>query len=234
MIGNRQLPLAVGLRDDSTFDNFLPAANGEALAAVRELVAGRQPFVYVCGEPGSGRSHLLEAAIHAKAAAGLPVFYLNLAGPDLPPPAILDGIGDLVALVCLDGVDAVAGDAAWEQAVFHIFNAIRSAGGALMVSAGAVPGAVGWQLPDLASRMASGLVVRLVVPSDEQRLAILAFRAARRGLELSPETGRYLLARVNRRLDELVGLLDRLDREALTHQRRLSIPFVRQVLQSAE
>lgn len=233
MIANRQLPLAVTLRDDSSFESFLTDANPEAVAAVRGLVKDGSGFVYLCGEPGSGRSHLLEGAVRAQAAASAPVFYLNLSEATRPPRAVLDGLGDTPLLVCLDDLDQIAGDADWEQGVFHLFNNLRAAGGSLLVSACAVPGAVGWTLPDLTSRLSSGLVIRLSSPTDEERLAILIFRAARRGLELSPETGRYLLARVNRRLDELVALLDRLDREALAHQRRLSIPFVRQVLQAA-
>jgi len=233
MSGTPQLPLAIGLRDDSTFDNYLPGeGNAEVLDAVRALLQGRHSYLYLHGEPGSGRSHLLQAAVHAAAAGGHCVFYLSLAGADRPPPQVIEGVGDSAALVCLDDLDAVAGDSDWEVALFHLFNALRGAGGRLLVSASSVPGASGWRLADLLSRLSSGLVIRLPAPSDEQRLDILTFRAARRGLELSPETGRYLLARVHRRMDLLLGLLDRLDREALAHQRRLSIPFVRQVLQA--
>lgn len=47
-----------------TFDNFLAGANAEPLAAVRALADGRlaEPVVYLWGEPGCGRSHLLRAA----------------------------------------------------------------------------------------------------------------------------------------------------------------------------
>jgi DnaA family protein len=235
MSASQQLPLAIGLRDGSTFENFLAGtANAEALDAVTRLLQGGHNVVYLCGETGTGRSHLLQACVHAATAAGRNVFYLGLAGADRPSPAVLEGLAESAALVCLDDLDAVAGDSDWEEALFHLYNSLRANGGQLLVAAATVPAAAGWCLADLVSRLNSALVIRLAVPSDEQRVDIIAFRAARRGLELSPETGRYLLARVQRRLDKLMTVLDRLDREAMAHQRRLSIPFVRQVLQAGE
>lgn len=229
------MPLAIGLRDDSTFENYVAGdGNAEALDALQGLLQGRHAFVFLCGETGSGRSHLLQACVHAAAAGGEGVFYVGLSAADRPPPQVLEGVGDAASLVCLDDLDAIAGDPDWEEAVFHLYNRLRAAGGRLLVAAATTPMASGWQLADLVSRLSSGLLVRLASPSDEQRLEILAFRATRRGLQMSPETGRYLIARVHRRLDALMALLDRLDRAAMANQRRLSIPFVRQVLQAGE
>lgn len=232
MIGAKQLPLAVGLRDDSTLENFLPAVNAEALAAVQSLLDGGQSFVYLCGGVSTGRTHLLESAVDAMTRRGDPVVYVALGGASPPGPDILAGVGQVAALVCLDDIDQIAGDARWEEAIFHLFNEVRSHGGALLVAAQAAPGQVGWALADLASRLCSGLAVNLRPLNDEDRLAVLTFRASRRGIDLPPETGRYLLARSSRRLGDLVELLAELDRAGLVHQRRLTVPFVRQWLQS--
>ena len=69
----QQLPLEISPAADPDFASFLAGANGEALARVRDLAAGalREAIVYLWGEPGSGRSHLLRAA--ARAHAGLVV-----------------------------------------------------------------------------------------------------------------------------------------------------------------
>lgn len=229
----RQLPLPVGLRDDNSFDSFLPAVNGEALFAVRGLASGRESFVYLHGEQGSGRTHLIEAVVEARSQMGEAVVYVALAGASRPAPEILEGVGSSAALVCLDDVDMIAGDRRWEEALFHLFNEIRARGACLLVTARAAPAAVGWHLADLGSRMSSGLIVRMAALDDDDRLAVLTFRASRRGLDLPPETGRYLLTRASRRLDDLVALLGRLDQAALVaHQRRLTVPFVRQLLHS--
>lgn len=60
----RQLPLEISGRPAPRFANFVAGANAEALAAVQALAAGRlkEAIVYVWGEPGSGRTHLLQAA----------------------------------------------------------------------------------------------------------------------------------------------------------------------------
>lgn len=225
-----QLPLSVGLRDGNTFDNFLLAANPGAFAAVRSLIAGDQPFVYLWGEPGTGRSHLLEAAVDAAATAGRRVAYVSARLLPTADITVLAGLGAAFDLVCLDDADHFGTDAAWNEALFHLFNQLRASGASLLMSASAPPAASAFRLPDLVSRLSSGLVVALHPLDDETRLAVLTLRAARRGLELPPETGRWLLARTSRRLADLVALLAVLDQAVLVHQRRLTVPFVRQVL----
>jgi DnaA-homolog protein len=66
----QQLPLAISPRPRPAFDNFVPGPNAEALARVRQLAAGTlgERIVYLWGEAGSGRSHLLGAAAHANPA----------------------------------------------------------------------------------------------------------------------------------------------------------------------
>ena len=60
----RQLPLEISPPAAPSLDNFVVGANAEALAAVRALAAGERPeaVVYLWGERGSGRTHLLRAA----------------------------------------------------------------------------------------------------------------------------------------------------------------------------
>lgn len=227
-----QLPLPVSLRDGNTLDAFLPAVNPEALAAVRSLVAGAEACVFLWGPPDSGRTHLLEAATGAVAGQQLPACYLAAGALADAGPGILEGLAVPGALVCIDDIDRFAGDRRWEEEFFHLFNAVRARQGRLLVAAGGPPGAVGFRLPDLSSRLASGLVVGLAPLDDESRLAVLAFRAARRGLELPPETARYLLARSSRKLADLVALLGELERQASISKRRLTVPFVRQVIGS--
>lgn len=225
-----QLPLPVVLRDGNSLDSFLPSRAPEAHAAITDLVAGRQRLVWLWGTESSGRTHLLEAAIGSVAAGGCPVAFLPLKDPAMSDPAVLAGLGESTSLVCLDDIDGVAGQRQWEEPLFHLFNALAERGGRLLVSAAAPPLATPFCLADLASRLSLCLTVALPDMGDEARLDVLRFRAGRRGLELPVETGHYLLSRVGRRLGDLVSLLDRLDRAALVRQRRLTIPFVREVL----
>jgi len=67
----RQLALGISPPPEPSLDNFVPGQNAELLARLRELKAGRfaESMLYLWGEPGSGRSHLL----HACARPGLAV-----------------------------------------------------------------------------------------------------------------------------------------------------------------
>src|SRR5437870_6228088 len=66
----QQLPLGISQQAQPSFDNFVAGPNAEALARVRELASGAlgERIVYLWGEPGSGRSHLLRAAARANPA----------------------------------------------------------------------------------------------------------------------------------------------------------------------
>jgi DnaA family protein len=63
----RQLPLPISPAAEPTLENYVAGANAEALEHVRALAAGRlkEAIVYLWGEAGSGRSHLLRAALRA-------------------------------------------------------------------------------------------------------------------------------------------------------------------------
>ncbi|MBT8422062.1 MAG: DnaA regulatory inactivator Hda, partial [Gammaproteobacteria bacterium] len=185
---------------------------------------------WLWGTPGSGRSHLLQAAV---AAADGRCAWLPLADAATLSPDLLEGMGAL-DLLCVDDVDAVAGDADWERQLFRVFEELKSGQGRLIVSASSAPTEAGFTLRDLQSRLASGPVWRLQPGNDEDLLAALQLRAEWRGLELSDKAGAFLLKRVRRSTAALFDLLDVADKAALEAQRKLTIPFLRTVLETAE
>ena len=222
-----QLALPVGLDDRAALDNFVPGANAAALAAVRGQIGRRgHPVLWLWGPPASGKSHLLMGAY---AASGDDARYVAVDdGLELAAVRGLPG----TALVCIDDVDRVARDRESERAVFVLFNRLVEAGGALIVSASASPRHVAFALPDLSSRLSSGPVFQLSPLTDEERIAALKLRAEQRGLSLPTEVSRYLLRHYRRDMATLYGLLDRLDAASLVAQRRLTVPFVKEVLES--
>jgi DnaA family protein len=224
-----QLPLQIQLRDEATFDNFLPSpASAALLASLRQQAAGDgEAIVYIHGPAGAGKSHLLQAACQL---AGSAAIYLPLA--DLArfrPEEVLQGIESL-DLVCLDDVDSAAGKDHWEEALFHLCNRARQRGCRLLVAGKAAPRALSVTLEDLRSRLGWGIVYQLAAPADEEKIDILRFRAASRGLQLAPEVCVYLVSRAPRDLDSLLAVLDTLDSASLAHQRALSIPFIKGVM----
>ena len=230
----RQLPLGVQLGVSMRFETYHEGANGAAVSALVQLVAesGHAPL-WILGPVGVGKTHLLQAACALAGQRGLTSAYLPLATARDLVPGLLAGL-ERLDLVVLDDVDVVAGEKAWEQALFTLYNELLEPGGRLACSAKVPPAGVAFALPDLASRMSACVVHRLQpLPERDQGLA-LRRRAAHRGLELPDDTLSYLTRRAPRDFAALCRLLDELDSEALAAQRRLTIPFVRQVLERAD
>lgn len=226
-----QLALNVRLRDDSAFGNFLAARNAEAIDRVIAFAApapGPPALLYLWGERGSGKTHLLEAACRDLHARGERCVYLPLTDAGQFAPELLENL-EQAALVCLDDLDAVAGERAWEMALFALIERAKASGARLLVAAVANPRHLGLAMPELRTRLGAGWVYQLRALNDEEKLSALGQRARQRGLELPDEVGRYILARHARNTHAVFALLDRLDRAALAAQRRLTIPFVREL-----
>lgn len=230
--GMQQLPLHVGPADQAAFENFFPGDNGALLHALQEIASVAQRAVlWVWGPPESGRTHLLQATAAAADAAGFRAAVVT-AGDAAVAAEVLAGLGEL-DVVCLDDIDEVAGRDDWEQALFRLFEELREGGARLVLSARCAPLHAHFRLPDLASRLCSGATFRLLGLSDEQKQAALQFRAQWRGLDLPDDAAQYLLTRADRNTAALFDLLKRLDQESLVAQKRLTVPFVRSVLETS-
>lgn len=222
-----QLVLPLKLADHAVFASFLARGNEALVGTLEELAANPgRPGCWIAGPAAAGKSHLLQAACEQAGDRSVYVPLKLLAGED---PALLDGLASRT-LVCLDDIDAVTGVAAWEAALFGLANQAHDAGTSLVVAAKAPPREAGIGLPDLESRLARLPAFALVPLAEPDRAQALKLRAQCRGLELPDETARYLLTRTRRDMASLYALLDKLDVEALRKQRRLTVPFVREIL----
>ena len=228
-----QLPLGVRLRDDATFINYYPGANAAALGYVERLCeadAGwTESLIYLWGKHGVGRTHLLQAACLRFEQMGEPAVYLPLAELLDRGIEILDNL-EQYELVCLDDLQAVAGRADWEEALFHLFNRLRDSGRRLLIAASTSPRELPIKLADLKSRLTLALVFQMRPLSDEDKLRALQLRASRRGLHLTDEVGHFILTRGTRSMSALFDLLERLDQASLQAQRKLTIPFLKETL----
>ena len=224
---DRQLALDVHLKDFCSFDNFLPGRNRELLANIRQLADGIAPsrVTYVWGTAGSGKTHLLQAACRRVAERGEMPVYIPLRDHGQLSTAVFEGLHDC-ALVCLDDIDAIAGKSEWEHALMALYEDLGNRV-PLLVAARNNARNIGLTLPDLVTRLASGLVYQLVMLDDEDKLLAIQQRAQARGFELAEDAGRYVLNRYPRDTHALFALLDRLDKGSLAEQRRVTIPFIK-------
>jgi DnaA family protein len=228
---NGQYPLNIGLEIGTGFDNFVPGPNAQAVSETRLVSAGEgEPFLYLWGSSGTGKSHLLQAACREADELDRRAAYLPLSMLADLEPAVLDGL-EQMDLVCLDDIHRAAGDPLWEEALFHLFNRLRDQGVPLLVSADQGPASLPLQLPDLGSRLASGVAYRLDELDDQARAQALMEDARQRGMKLSAETAAYILKHWPRDMGSLRELMEELDRATLAAQRKPTIPFVRELME---
>ncbi|MDX1803611.1 MAG: DnaA regulatory inactivator Hda [Alcanivorax sp.] len=224
-----QLPLALQLRQGHELSNFQVGGNAALLAGVREVIAGNDQQAFVWGAAGEGKSHLLEGAVRQAQQQGEDACLLPAAEIIPLVPAVLESM-EQFDLLAVDDCQLFAGQADWEEALFHLYNRLMARGGRLLVTANAAPGALGLLLPDLATRLAAGPVYRLQSLDDDALQALLIDRAQARGLRLEQDVAHYIVTRSERSPSALVALLEELDRLALARQRSLTIPFVKSAL----
>lgn len=226
-----QLPLALRAPPDQRLDRYVQAPDG-LLPQLRALAAGdagRVAGVYLHGAPATGKTHLLLACCAEAQAAGRLVAYLSLRGLRGRVRLASEGL-ERAELLALDDLDAVAGERADEVALFDLHNRLRDAGRAPLYAASEAPDALGLGLPDLRSRLAQCARWPLPLLDDAGRAELLRQRAAARGLDFDAAALDWLLRRASRDLGNLTAIFERLDRASLAAQRRLTVPFLRQVL----
>ena len=225
-----QLPLALRYPPDQRLENFIaaPPAAIAQLCALAEATGA--DWLYLAGAAGTGKTHLALALCAAAEQAGRRSAYLPLAAASGRLGDALDALegNDVVAL---DGLEAIAGDRDDEIALFDFHNRARSAGLNVLYTAREAPETLTLVLPDLRSRLSQNARLVLDPLGDASRADLLRDRAQRRGLVLEEAAIDWMMSRTDRNLASLVALLDRLDRESLAAQRRITVPFLRQVME---
>ena len=224
-----QLPLGLRFPPDQRFDTYVPARPGDLDLLAAVAVGTRTDWLLLSGPPGSGKTHLLLAACAEAGARGRDARYLPLRGAAGRVAALLDGV-ERAPLLAVDDLDAVLGTRGDEVALFEFHNRARAEGCVVVYAAAANAAALPVQLPDLRSRLGQCTQLTLALPGEAMRRELLRRRAARRGLVLDEDVLEFLFRRVGRDLGTLTALLDRIDRESLAARRRVTIPFLRTLL----
>ncbi len=228
---NLQMVLPLALDDKASFANYLSGDNAELIRALNASVSSEeQTMLYFYGAAGVGKSHLLFAMQRLAKDQAVASFYISLVDSRVTPQML--EVIDTRAMVCIDDVQAWAGESDKERALFALFERVKQSQGRLIVSATQPPKASGFSLEDLVSRLASGLVYPLNALTDAQQFDAIKLRANQRGLSISDEVVKYLLSRSSRDTSELFFLLDEIDKASLIEKRRITIPFLQTLLKN--
>lgn len=232
-----QLSLPVQLPDDETFSSFVSGVNVQVVSYLEQLFSRAfskdHPFLtFLSGETGCGKSHLLYSLCHKAANLGYSHVYISLKQKNELSEQVLQGLEN-VQLVCIDDVQCLSGEQSWQIALFDLINRVKESnnGCHLVITADAGPTQVGLELPDLRSRLSWGVSFHLQPLDDDERIQALINRAKSRGMVLSEDVARFLMTHLQRDMPSLMGALDELDNSSLKEQRRLTIPFIKHVLQ---
>jgi DnaA family protein len=231
-----QLPLEFNLLDNTTFSNFFFSTNNQqllfALKNFVDLDNSQEGFFYLWGGKEVGKTHLLQACCSSALEKNIPAIYISLSNLLVNTNKInidfFDGLENL-SLLCLDDLHLVE-NSRFEEKLFYLFNNIRAKQHKLIVAARCVPNSLKLQLPDLKSRMAWGITYCLQGLTEQEKITALIMRAEQIGLQLSEPVANFLLSRVSRSTGQLFSILENLDNASLAAKRKLTIPFIKEVL----
>lgn len=221
-----QLPLCLKLRDDAIFDNFFVGNNIQLMEALKSFVLKKsEQFMYCYGEKGSGRTHLLQSCCHL----AKNIFYVSLESFSDFSPTIFEALENQQC-VCIDDVDAIVGNRAWEEALFYFYNRARENNTQLLVSAQKPPQQLLCVLKDFQSRLSWGLILEIKNLTDAEKIQALQMRSRLRGFSLSDDVSNYLIHHYSRNMSDLFATLEKLDQASLVAKRKLTVPFVKYIM----
>lgn len=218
MSGPRQIPIPFEHRPALERDDYLVTpANAEAVAWIDRWPDWPAPLLTVWGPEGCGKSHLAQ------------VFLAKTDGTMLTVPdaaRVADG-----GAYVLEDLDRVEGSLD-EEALFHLFNALKSADGRILVTARTAPARWKTRLADLASRLKGAPAAEITAPDDALLAALLVKHFSDRQLRVDADVVAYAVARMDRTFRAAGDLVAALDAEALARKRAVTVPLVREVLEA--
>ncbi|MBA6417349.1 DnaA regulatory inactivator Hda [Colwellia sp. 6M3] len=230
-----QLTLSVQLPDDETFASFKSESNQMVVQQLTHFldqvtVNNKQVHsLFLFGLSGVGKSHLLHASCAYADTLGISSLCLSFSELTQLSVDVLDGLEN-IDLVCLDDIQLIAGDKKWQQGVFDLYNRMVEQNKCLIITGDQSVMNLNISLPDLVSRLSWGLTEQIKPLSDEEKSFALQYRAQQRGLYISDEVASFLINRLSRDMTSLIAALEQLDQASIREQRRITIPFIKDVL----
>ncbi|MGB0665120.1 MAG: DnaA regulatory inactivator Hda [Pontibacterium sp.] len=230
-----QLPLGLTVRDNARFDNFIAEHNDIVCDLLQACVKHRaESFVYLWGDSGSGRSHLLQATCHAAAVSGQKPLYLPMKKLMAQMrPEVLMGVEDS-DVICIDSIEALVGNKEWQEATFHLFNRIIQHNRLLVIAGNAEPYSLGIELKDLVTRLNSGVAHWIHRLSKEDVQRVIKNRIIARGMRIDDPVVEYITDHASLDLRDVTKLIETLDQKSLAEKARLTKTFVKRVLHEAQ
>ena len=234
LLGSSQLSLGVTLKPQQQLGNFC-FSGAPALAKTVELLLAnvQADSIYVFGAEGVGKSHFLQGCVLQAQEIGCEAVHISCKElvniPSYQANECLAGL-DNNDLLCVDDIDCLVADNHWAQAWFHLYNKFMQRGNRLVISATSNPRNIDCNLNDLRSRLQLANVFQLSALDEADSGRLLQAKAKQKGLQLSDDQVAYIFSRSPRGLNNVLAVLDLLDAASWNEKRRITIPFIKQVM----
>jgi len=231
--------LATPLNPRFTFATLLPAGfNRLALSAAQDLAEGNATYspLFITGDAGRGKTHLLHAIAHAAAARGCRLLLVS-AEQFLSEftTAVRNRTGAAfraryreLDLLLIDDVHLLIGKKATLNEFYQTLAGLHDQGRRLAVAGDAQ--AINGGAARFRDQLRWGLVATLDAPSMEDRVLFVRSKAAQQGVQLPEEVGHYLALRVRSSLRDLEGAVNRVTALARISREEVGIDFAARAL----
>ena len=222
----RQIPLDVSLSEYMTFETFYLGPNKSVVDSLRDE---KNQLIWLAGLEGFGKTHLLHAFLNSHEHQDKKVLYLPMSESQDFTPDILDNLAQY-DLVAIDDIENIIGDMTWEEQLLKFYEDSYSTRNKILITANDTPKGLNFLLPDLSSRFNLALIERLRPMNEDEMIKAILIHSKARGFDLPEDSAKYLINRVPRDVSVLIDMIKLLDYESLSMQRKLTIPFIKTVL----
>ena len=222
----RQIPLDVSLSEYMTFETFYLGPNKFVVDSLRDE---KNQLIWLAGLEGFGKTHLLHAFLNSHEHENKKVLYLPMSESQDFTPDILDNLAQY-DLVAIDDIENIIGDMTWEEQLLKFYEDSYSTRNKILITANDTPKGLNFLLPDLSSRFNLALIERLRPMNEDEMIKAILIHSKARGFDLPEDSAKYLINRVPRDVSVLIDMIKLLDYESLSMQRKLTIPFIKTVL----
>lgn len=232
-----QLVLPISKRKQTNLDNFISGENEQVLNHIRSILDGSSPYEQtsqrisvVTSNKSAGKTHLLIGACDYAEKVGLSSQYMDLELLKNMPPEILSTYCDK-SLLCIDNLQMVEKSFEWQKAVFDVINQfIENDRHLLLIASTLAPENIEYSLPDLKTRLAWGINFSLFELNDLDKQHAISMHLASLGLVFSEDIVPFIFKRCTRDMSKIDKLVQTLDEASLQNKRKITIPFIKQIL----